>query len=303
MFRLKNEQSNFSIVGESDIFSNLQFLMIQRKDSISYVEFIRGKYSIEKSSYIYRLFSDMTEGERIRIRDNDFKTLWDKLWMNHDSNIFKNEFDSAKDKFNMLKKGYRNSEGIFISMEICMRDTFTMYSTPEWEFPKGRRNIREDDRNCAIREFNEETGIPPEDYTIIDEIPPFQELFTGSNNVKYRIVYYIAYYKSNNVPMIDPTNLAQISEVSNIDWMKFDEVVKIIKPHFLEKKKVITSIFYLMMLIMDSIPKIDGIHGDDEDFNIQLSSIVSKYYRSPRQFYSKSHKNTRFKKMGSSDSD
>ena len=77
--------------------------MIQRKDSISYVEFIRGKYSLEKSSYIFRLFSDMTHNEREKIRLNDFKTLWDLLWMNHDSNIFKNEYE-IKRQVHFIKK-------------------------------------------------------------------------------------------------------------------------------------------------------------------------------------------------------
>ena len=71
------------------MFDDLKFLMIQRKDSISYVEFIRGKYNIDKSDYLFWLFSDMTEKERQNIYNNDFKTLWNKLWMNHDSNIFK----------------------------------------------------------------------------------------------------------------------------------------------------------------------------------------------------------------------
>ena len=48
----------------NNIFNDLKFLMIQRKDSISYVEFIRGKYNIDKSEYILWLFSDMTEYER-----------------------------------------------------------------------------------------------------------------------------------------------------------------------------------------------------------------------------------------------
>jgi 8-oxo-dGTP pyrophosphatase MutT (NUDIX family) len=33
------------------------------------------------------------------------------------------------------------------------------YEHPEWEFPKGRKNKDESDIECALREFEEETGI------------------------------------------------------------------------------------------------------------------------------------------------
>ena len=35
------------------------------------------------------------------------------------------------------------------------------WSDTEWGFPKGRRNYQEDDRKCALREFEEETGEYP----------------------------------------------------------------------------------------------------------------------------------------------
>ena len=44
------------------------------------------------------------------------------------------------------------------------------------------------------------------------------------------------------------------------------------------------------MLIVENFTNIEKIHLDDEDFNIQLSSIISKFYRSPRQYYSKNYK-------------
>ena len=34
----------------------------------------------------------------------------------------------------------------------------TTWDTPEWGFPKGRRNYQENDLTCGLREFEEETG-------------------------------------------------------------------------------------------------------------------------------------------------
>ena len=39
----------------------------------------------------------------------------------------------------------------------------------EWEFPKGRRNYMETDIKCALREFQEETGISKESIKIIND--------------------------------------------------------------------------------------------------------------------------------------
>ena len=41
-----------------------QYLMIQRKDSLSFMEFIRGKYDIKNVDYIQQLLKDMTTEER-----------------------------------------------------------------------------------------------------------------------------------------------------------------------------------------------------------------------------------------------
>jgi 8-oxo-dGTP pyrophosphatase MutT (NUDIX family) len=272
-----------------DVFNNLKFLMIQRKDSISYVEFIRGKYLIDKSTYISRLFSDMTPQERYNLQNYDFKELWNKLWMNHDSNIFKNEFEISFEKFNTLKKGIINKENVFISIDKFIEKTQSKYNTPEWEFPKGRRNIREEDIKCARREFEEETAIEKSSYFLLDFIPPFQELFTGSNNIKYRIVYYIGIYKSNKEISVNPNNITQASEIGNIGWFNFENAIKIIKPHFLEKKKVITSIFYLFMSIMETNNYKNIINNDEETFQ-SMSSIVSRSHRPLKQFYSKNSK-------------
>ena len=296
---LRNNQKNAIF----NPFTDIEFLMIQRKDSISYVEFIRGKYNIDKSDYIKRLFEDMTPTERDSINFSDFKTLWEKLWMNHDSNIFKNEYDSAFEKFKILKNGITNKENIHISIEKFISITNSLYSTPEWEFPKGRRNIREDDEMCAIREFKEETGIEDDSYFIINSIPPFQELFIGSNNIKYRIIYYIGIYTSEKEINVNPSNITQASEIGNIGWVNYANVLNIIKPHFIEKK-VITSIFSLFMTITD-MSSFKNIVENDEETLQYITSIVSRYHRPLKQFYSKNSKTASKSKkiMMSSDSD
>ena len=59
------------------------------------------------------------------------------------------------------------------------------YLYNEWEIPKGRRNLNETNRECAVREFQEETNILPDDYELYDNILPLEEEYKGSNNIIY----------------------------------------------------------------------------------------------------------------------
>ena len=43
--------------------------------------------------------------------------------------------------------------------DIINKEVPIVYESPEWGFPKGRRNMHESDLDCAKREFEEETGI------------------------------------------------------------------------------------------------------------------------------------------------
>ena len=65
------------------------------------------------------------------------------------------------------------------------------------DFQKERRNLRETDYDCAIREFEEESSLNKEEYEILRNIRPVEEIFYGSNNIRYKHIYYIAESKLN----------------------------------------------------------------------------------------------------------
>jgi hypothetical protein len=67
-----------------------EYLIIRRKDTLGYIDFIRGKYSVHNKQYILNMFKQMTHEERQRIlkyareenaQDYGFK-LWRQLWTN-----------------------------------------------------------------------------------------------------------------------------------------------------------------------------------------------------------------------------
>jgi 8-oxo-dGTP pyrophosphatase MutT (NUDIX family) len=207
-----------------------EIVMIERKDSISYIEFIRGKYKLEKPEYIQLLFNRMSVLEKWTILESTFNSLWNNLWYNN--------LDSRKEYQKSLYKFKK------VNIKYFIDNSMTDYLYNEWEIPKGRRNLNETNKGCAIREFQEETNIPSSDYDIYDNILPFEEEYKGSNNIIYKNVYYIGKIKDNNYNLnIDMNNKDQISEVKNLKWVSNTGCITRIRDYSDYKLNVITKIF------------------------------------------------------------
>ena len=217
--------------------NNIKYLHIRRKDTIGYVEFLRGNYSLENHNYICEIISFMTDNERNKLLFTEFDVLWFNLWNNYESNKkFKNEYSDSKNKFNKLKE----TDLLKNMISGCT----IHWDETEWGFPKGRRNGCEDDLNCARREFEEETNIPIELYSINTQIYPLIEEYIGSNNVRYRHTYYTAEYLGNNINniCIDPHSPFQINEISAIDWFSKNVSLMKIRHYHKEKKNLIEKL-------------------------------------------------------------
>ena len=87
----------------------IEYLMIRRKDTLGFIEFIRGKYSIYNKEYILNLLNEMTMEEKSKLRNDSFTVLWNNIWCisdNKKTNIqYKNEESISYEKYNALKSG------------------------------------------------------------------------------------------------------------------------------------------------------------------------------------------------------
>lgn len=216
-----------------------EYLMIQRKDSLSFMEFIRGKYDVGDIAYIKQLLSAMTTAERGMLINTSFEELWNHVWYQPCIPRHSNEFDHAKAKFDTLFHGFM-FEGKLVNLSELIRLSPSPYSDPEWGFPKGRRRLREEDVNCAIREFCEETCFVSSDIKLVNEIPPFEEIFFGTNHVLYRHTYFLAQFVGVPVESmaVDPANVGQAREVRALQWFQFDDVLDHIRNHNQERKQL-----------------------------------------------------------------
>ena len=72
---------------------------------------------------------------------------------------------------------------------------------------------------------------------------PFEESYTGSNNIQYKNVYYIASVKNDIDLYIDYDNNDQIKEVKTIKWISKDNYKEYIRDYSDYKIKILNDIF------------------------------------------------------------
>lgn len=229
-----------------------KILMVQRKDSLCYIEFIRGKYDIYNIDYIIVLLNKCNFEERKKILDKEYDILWKDLWLVDDKDLEnqKNNVDFKRglDKFNKIKNGFFcKKKNKYVSLRILMESVTTDYKETEWEFPKGRRNNNESNIQCSIREFREETNYVLDDYNIIKNITPLNEEFRGENKVNYKYIYYISYLLNTGKSVfIDYNNRDQYTELKDIRWVTKREALSMIRDYHYTRKNVINKIFEMI---------------------------------------------------------
>lgn len=226
--------------------NQIEYLMICRKHTLGYMDFMRGKYSLFNKEHILNLLKEMSLEEKNNIISKDFSLLWNQLWNKHenDKNADNIQYNTEEflsfDKITSLKHGINNNNEFYTLKSLLEESNLDIvWKEPEWGFPKGRRNPNENDIDCGIREFLEETGYNINDVNIIENIVPFEEIFMGSNYKSYKHKYYLLYMDYEN--SIKNTNYDN-SEVSKVEWKTFEESIECIRPYNLEKKKLINNI-------------------------------------------------------------
>ena len=205
-----------------------KYLLICRRNTIGFVQFIRGKYVTSDIAYIIKLFNVMTYNEIEIIQNKDFSYLWEYLWLDkfYSSTLdtVRKDYDSAEKKFTQIKKGIMN-DNILHNINFFIKNKLEFYKEPEWGFPKGRRNIKDQyNKDTAIREFAEETNISVDFLTFIEEPSKLVEEYKSYDNIEYKNTYYLAKYIGEKCKFeIDINNKEQFTEVSNINFYTLDE--------------------------------------------------------------------------------
>lgn len=254
----KIPKTSYGIICVRKINDEYKFLLIRRRCSLSYIEFMRGRYKIFDANMIFTLFKHMTIQERNDIVSKDFDELWDDLWIfnKYKKTDLRSDYDKGKELYTLLKEGTKIAyQNIWLNLNYILQNTYSIYEEPEWNFPKGRRNAQEKDLESAEREFCEETGLKKKDFKIISD-EAFIEIHKGTNNRYYRTVYFLAEFITDKIVNIDKNNKYQVMEISKIGWYNYLETINKFREYDDEKKNVITNVYKKLI-----------------NKNIQLSSI------------------------------
>ena len=116
-----------------DIETIPKIVMIQRKDSLCYIEIIRGKYDIYNTKKLKLLLDRISQNELDNIKNLDFDILWKHLWLIEDikETKYMKEYNISKNLYNKLKYD--------IEINDYLKDKISEFKMSEWEFPKGKK--------------------------------------------------------------------------------------------------------------------------------------------------------------------
>lgn len=249
------------------------YIMIRRKDSFGYIDFIRGKYSPYNYHQLRRIVDEMSVDEKASLMsaiasidantnpiEHVFYRLWTQMWgkklpPDYFAQLsqpfryrYKSEEESTFKKFQTVVAGvynYHNTSATappWYDLQHLINSSTTAWTETEWEFPKGRRNNpREKELMCAIREFEEETGINIstfQDASTIEGIAPFEETFIGTNCKAYKHKYFLIYVSPQKLQF----NSFQQNEVSKIESVTLEQAMNYIRPYNIEKKQLLQQV-------------------------------------------------------------
>lgn len=203
----------------------LRYLLYQRRDTYEYIDMLRGMWNT--TDRLRELCTTISEEERERIRNHTFRELWDDLWVTHNVSIHLHGYEKAFKKF----ESYRDKIIEYINLPAA--GGVQILDAP-WGFPKGKKNDREADVTCALREFREETGMPSESLRVWD-MKPYIEAYRGNNNKPYCIYYYLAespgempVEKHETPGCIRPYAVSE--EAADVKWFDFEDAYKLLDP-------------------------------------------------------------------------
>ena len=117
--------TSYGIIVYRIVNNKKEYLMVRRKNSFGYIDFIRGKYSLQNLYQVQNMINEMSLEEKNNLLNYSFVDLWYQMWGNNNIK-YKIEENVSIKKFEELKKGiYFNSE--LITLDILIKNSSTKW--------------------------------------------------------------------------------------------------------------------------------------------------------------------------------
>jgi 8-oxo-dGTP pyrophosphatase MutT (NUDIX family) len=159
----------------------------------------------------------------------------------------------------ILQKGFL-FEQKFINLKNILKNVNTKYENCEWGFPKGKKKNNEENIFCAIREFEEETGI--EKWDLIN-IPSIYEKHLAINENIYKTDLFFINTNSESLDL----SKCDKNEISDIKWFSKENIINEIREY---QSYIINSIEIAEKTIIE-------YHLKNEKNENLLDNIKQKY--------------------------
>lgn len=215
--------------------NKIEFLLVKKRITFYFTDFVL------KSHITYKLPNDelkvlimldnMTNDEKMDILSMDYGKMWYRIWVNNPE--FNNQDKNSESYKKYLEYKHSFEKNFLYDGGKKLKELISRSKDSEciWEFPKGRKNSsQEKDLMCAIREFEEETGISSISYNFVN----FEQYVYShiSSNIKYVNHFYLALINDQNciynlklkIPGLNYNNKSKIFEISGLDWLDLDKI-------------------------------------------------------------------------------
>jgi 8-oxo-dGTP pyrophosphatase MutT (NUDIX family) len=204
----------------------------------------------------------MTMKEKELIRTETFHSLWGIMCSNQNKAEKKRHFiyKRSKQKYTNLKNGVMvrlpSGKVIQVTIDSILDRNTTSYHSPEWGFPKGRKNKLETNMECALREFTEETSIDHNNIEVLFDNPIVEE-YKGSNGAIFCNKYFLAHLKfpCNDTLLITQTSdyiekhgsVIQNIEIGCVQWLDYYQAIDNIREYHQKTKDLLYDVHHYLL--------------------------------------------------------
>lgn len=224
----KRVKNSYGILLFRRYHNEIQTLLVQKRCTYAYVDFILNKYNPLSDSSLVRLFNKMTKEEKIIIKSMNFSFIWYHYYLETPDPlcICNNTFNKRKKLFEKTFFGNGRLHHLIDHSRSVER---------VWELPKGRKNKNEFKLETSIRELEEETGIKLRDIQFVFDKPI--KFSHEDEGITYNCYYYTAFYIGNKEISNSIKNITQrdSGEILECKWVNRNECKKLVNPNLFQK--------------------------------------------------------------------
>lgn len=217
----KSMITSYSVILHSIIKGDIYYLIAKVRDTIPFKEFL--KCNIEDDEMAHYI-NYMSMREKQKILTQSFEEVLNETLVHRTGKAYRRSKELEWKFHDNVKRHYK----------LLTNTSIGLKNVP-YIFPKGRKEEGETERECALRELEEETRIKRSLVSLYD-IDPFEETYVGINGKLYKTIYFVGFidYKKFKLEMSDiksnyivaGNRISLSEEIDAVYWLQYNDAIK-----------------------------------------------------------------------------